>query len=677
MSGRPFWLRSRPFVGGVPLPALIDLTTGTLPTGVTAVANSSDNVWRQTGRATAAVFTPGGALYEMIDDPNAPADGELGLWSYGTFQNRIGTDGALGPSYVTNAVAWDRLGGFPSLSSNSLVPPTGVGLTAGSTGDNNVATWQGRQLTPAVLVGQGIASSTIWLRGNASGPNGLPTQRGMMQALASPPNQTITNVLSTDWRRYLGRGTGSQPYCEYRMSGFPLLQIGTGADVADLGDNGGWGGAANVRAGGIAVLSQLPLTDGTLTAQLPTVAGAQLSGGIAGGVIDLAVTYRLPFQLCGDVMQTAATEWNVFSLALAAGVTARLYWVYASAFGEPSSYKLVWEVVDGGTTDRVFKASVIPGPTSTDGIVGGGLGAECYTRVWHDYASGTMGFWLASAGAYFSPPTETTPAVSTVGAPTTMYLGSNAGSATGILDATHTRIQGMIGQSREVNSIGQEGAYFGDSTTAFYTAGITYPGVKSPACAWIYTYAESRRLGGGGRRGIQNFAVSGATIATQLAIWSAWQGAKSDISWAVGTLGINDVTPGVKTSAQILAEITAFIAQLRADSPGIIVVWSLMTPAAGYIATLGGSAAAIQATYNAVQAGIEANTIGADGIVTDSYYALTNVAAAAGDYTVIMSDGTGTRLAFDGGDGIHPNWLARPIIGQAQRVGLTSAGALP
>ena len=124
-------------------------------------------------------------------------------------------------------------------------------------------------------------------------------------------------------------------------------------------------------------------------------------------------------------------------------------------------------------------------------------------------------------------------------------------------------------------------------------------------------------------------------------------------------------------------EITAFIAQLRVDSPGIIVVWSLMTPAAGYIATLGGSAAAIQATYNAVQAGIEANTIGADGIVTDSYYALTNVAAAAGDYTVIMSDGTGTRLAFDGGDGIHPNWLARPIIGQAQRVGLTSAGALP
>ncbi len=677
MPGPSNRLRNRPFSGSTPLPALIDLTTGTLPTGVTAVANSSDNVWRQTGRATAATFTPGGALYEMIDAPDAVADGELGLWSFGGYFNTIGTDAGLGPAYVFQINSWDRLGGFPTANANVANGPTGAGGNADRIGDNDIAAWQGKQLSPSVVAGRGTSSCTIWLRGESGGPNGLPNEQGTVQAVATPEDRTLTAVTNTNWRRYLGRGNNVQPYCEVRMSGYPLQQSGGTGAVADLGDNIAWGGATNQRNSSLAVLAQLPLTDGTVSAQLPTVAGAQLSGGIAGGVIDLAVTYRLPFLRCGDVMQGAGTDWNVFSLALAAGVTARLYWMYAGAIGLGSTYKLIWEVVDGGTTDRVFQSNVITGPVNTTGVVGGEIGTECYARVWHDFASGTMGLWLCSAGAYFAPPATVVPAVSTVGAPTTMYLGSNAGGATGILDVTHTRIQGMIGQPRTQNSILQEGAYFGDSTTSFYTGGTDFQGVKSPACAWIYTYAESRRLGGGGRRGIQNFAKSGATIQDQLDDWTAWTGSKSDINWAVGTLGINDVTENVKTSAQILAEITAYIAQLRTDSPGIIVVWCLMTPAAGYISTLGGSAAAVQATYNAVQAGIESNSIGADHIVTDTYYALTNTVAAAGTYTVILSDGSGTRLDMDCSDGLHPNWIGRKICGAAQRVGLTAAGALP
>lgn len=676
MPGPSNRLRNRPFSGSIPLPTLIDLTTGTLPAGVTAVAASADQVWQQTGRATAAAFTPGNALYEMIDSPDAVADGELGLWSYNTFANRIGTDAGLGPAYVFQINSWDRLGGFPTANANVANGPTGAGGNADRIGDNDITAWQGKQLSPAVLAAFGPSSCTIWLRGENGGPNGLPNQQGTVQAIGSPEDRTLTYVTNTNWRRYLGRGTNNQPYCEVRMSGYPLQQSGGTGDVADLGDNIAWGGATNVRTSNLACFAQLPLTDGTLTAQLPTVAGAQLTGCIAGGVIDLAVTYRLPFLRCGDVMQGAATEWTVCSFTLAAGVTARLYWMYAGAIGLGSTYKLIWEVIDGGTTDRVFQANSITGPVNTTGVVGGEIGTECYARIWHDFAAGTMGLWLCSAGAYFVPPAITVPAVNTVGAPTTMYLGSNAASTTGVLDVTHTRIQGMIGQPRTENSILQEGAYFGDSTTSFYAGGVDFQGVKSPACAWIYTYAESRRLGGGGRRGIQNFAVSGDTIASQVARWTAWQGSKSDIDWAVITLGINDVTDGVTTAAQVLAAITNFVTLLKVSNPSMIVGVCLMTPAAGYIATLGG-AAAIQTTYNTVQAGIEANSVGADFIVTDTYYALTNTVAAAGTYTVILSDGSGTRLDMDCSDGLHPNWIARKICGAAQRVGLTAAGALP
>jgi len=620
--------------------ALIDLTTGTLPTGITATAASSDGMWRQTGASTVAAFTPGGALYEALDDV------EAGLWSFDTYENRLALDtGTYGPSYVFAYATMDGVGGSPTRASNVANGPIGSGSDADRVGDGNNAAWLGVQFSPSIRSGGGISSSQIWLRGESGGPNGLPVANGIMQALASPVDYTITTITDTTWRRYLGRGTGTQPYCETRQTG-----TDSGA-VSYVGDVLGWGGAAMQRGGNKPVLALLPLTDGTVTGQLPALNSTITAPMYRNGVLDVAGTFRVPYRYAQDAVPLAGKK-RVFSATTGTGKTIDLWIEY------DVDSRRKWRFDVNGTD--LVTISDLQGERTSPGVMGGVFGSEVGWRIRHDRAQNTMLLRVEAGGAYVNDATGS--ATVTLDAIDTAWLGSHQGTlGEEVLDVLHTRVQPLVGKS---TTLSPEGVYFADSIHSAYSGVAITPVLMSPVASMLYTYAESRQLVAGHRRGIRNFSRTGTTIDEMRADWAATSIVRGTVSWAVIAVGINDVEIG-ETSATILADLAAFASELKAQNGAMKVVMCLMTPAGGYLT------APQQAVYDVVQAGIEAGIANVDRVVTETYYELAAGSPAAGDYNNAL------RSDIELLDHLHINEAGKREIAVDVRADLTAVGALP
>lgn len=153
-------------------------------------------------------------------------------------------------------------------------------------------------------------------------------------------------------------------------------------------------------------------------------------------------------------------------------------------------------------------------------------------------------------------------------------------------------------------------------------------------------------------------AISGNSIAQQQVRWNSAAVDHASLDAVVVRVGLNDLSNGGETVADVIARLQGLIDDINADTVAPVVI-SQLTPCRTGLPEY----AKWQAVNEAIAGGGATPITGVDARVTS--------------HVALLDDGSGNLLpAYDTGDGIHLNNAGREIVATAEKAGLVSAGVI-
>lgn len=274
---------------------------------------------------------------------------------------------------------------------------------------------------------------------------------------------------------------------------------------------------------------------------------------------------------------------------------------------------------------------------------GSPIGALVSWHTWYAPSTGLAGFSLRINGAQDQTAGMVTGAAAAgaLSTPTAFWVGSNLGAS--VLPVRHTLLAGTT-----TTTLLGEFVVLGDSICAYH--GFNQPITSS----FVYSTTEPET-----RPGIASLAIVANTIAQQQAqyVASPYFGA-SYVKGFLLQVGINDINAGT-SGATVVSSLQSLINLIKTNNPNAKILIALITPDKAYSDTLN---VAYYAQWQAANAGIPS---------------LTNVDAVITTGSNTLNDGAGNLQAqYDSGDGIHPNYAGRVVLGAAWRAGLHALGLI-
>ncbi len=617
---------------------IVSFIDGTMPTDVTADSSKGDKLFLQTSENTSSDDVAVGVGVGVFENWGT----EYGLWSFDAYENRIGVDPGWGEIFI---FTHNGSGGTPSWSVGpcpSITPRTAL------FGDSSLVVQEYASWSPPDMV-DGLSSPfSVWVRGEASGPNGLATANGTIEGFqTSLYDFPVVYTTDTIWRRYISFSISHNPCFG------AVLPAGEQGVVGETGDAVSWGRSLPQRAD-IPIYSMLPLATTTVGATSPHLTGTSLNGFLDNGILDVEGEFRIPMQR-GRHLLTSPSEaglvnspFTIFSADCNNGKHIQLWLEYGY---DISDFALVLQV----GTDVVYKSGSVAG----EGFLGGNFGDKFYWRIHHNVNTGDMVIRSAVNGNFFRDKVFGSSATETLDSLTDAWLGSDSGTSE-YLDALHLKVHGMAGLPLTVTN--RDGIVTGDSiwcNTALGAAAL----LKIRPSDMIYEYTQSEQIDGTGNDGILTFAVSGAVPLDQTGTINTTENLPTNVTWGIVALGINSISTGVSaTDAEI--ELETHIAAIKARWPGIFVLVTTMTPCKTYLDSVD---VGYWTEFQALNARITGNLIDGQDDFIDTYTPLDD---GAGSIAAIYN-------ATDPADDLHPNDLGRREIGAAAKAKLIALGYLP
>ena len=182
-------------------------------------------------------------------------------------------------------------------------------------------------------------------------------------------------------------------------------------------------------------------------------------------------------------------------------------------------------------------------------------------------------------------------------------------------------------------------AFIGDSNVAMYLSQFDTP--------YFIPEVSSHLL-----------AISGNSIAQQRTRWNVAAVDYASLDGVVVRVGLNDLSNGAETAADVIARLQLLIDDINADTSEPIVI-SQLTPCR--------DARPDYAKWQAVNEAIAGNGLSP----------ITGVDARVTSHVALLDNGSGYLLAaYDTGDGIHLNNAGRLIVATAEKAGLIAASVI-
>lgn len=347
-----------------------------------------------------------------------------------------------------------------------------------------------------------------------------------------------------------------------------------------------------------------------------------------GGDLDFEVSV---VRMTNSTDQYPASDGYIFSAASPDGLIALRY---QNSAGNPN-YILT---VRGSDVLTMTDAGFLNGNDET-------------LRVWYRVSTGQMGILRTVNGVSTLLTGATTGGV--LRSTTAAWLGSNLGAS------GHSAMLHRSFKARKLADVPitmtPEGVLLGDSISVGYKFALQ-PG------GYIYSAAQ-RRV----RSGMVQLGHSGGTIiADQGDLYDAspYKG-QSTLRFVVIEAGINDILVFNQSAATLISAYQTRVNIILAANPSAKVIAQQIGPARGVLSAP--QYAVWQAVNQAIAGGGGTPITGVTPVTSHNY----GGAHAIGDVNNAL------LAAFDGGDGLHPNYLGRAQLGLAQREACIAAGAIP
>ncbi len=265
----------------------------------------------------------------------------------------------------------------------------------------------------------------------------------------------------------------------------------------------------------------------------------------------------------------------------------------------------------------------------------------------------SLGLWVNGNATALK---TTTPATTSVGAPTSLYLGRTIAN-TNQLPAQWKSFKAIPAYASGFSTPSAEIVILGDSICSCLIQD-SYSNTPAPGTK-IYTAGEYAS-----RRGIATIAVPGHTISQQLTTWNNSRFVKDGkVRAVIIQVGVNDVNAGTGIST-LRTDYQALVNKIRSDCPNVKIIISKMTPAKGYASTAANHTAFL--ALNDSIAGLSSPITGVDARVTSHYDAM----------CTSVVDFLDAALETTGNDHIHPNAAGGLIMANAWRTALVAQGIL-
>ncbi len=572
-------------------------------------------------RASGVPVLATGGTNPFYEDLGTPEGG--GVWVFPPTTNK-----APSPVDFRMSAGWSNVAAV-SVTANAILGPDGLTMAQlivdGTAADESMV----YKLDAGGATAQ---YNSCWVL------DGAPTPTAAFSILRSPYAGYNASSSAPTWTRvtsYDGPGA-SATYCGFGVTG------GGASHAASLTGVGGryvWGFQAQpgptspplivsgtASAGKVldaATSAKIIDAAGNLDFVISYAPGLEDMSGVAGADLDLGDISLLP----DSYLWTAPTTDGALGLRHIKGTG-----------GNARLLSLTVAGVDVATTSGTTLTSL------------SGAGQATTVRCYWNRTSGVGGMRISVNGC-FAPDTTCVASGAALAAPSSVYLGTNAGSATAAFTGRIMKVSRPKSPTQTTEPV--EFVLFGDSIVGSF--GPKY----CPVGSLIYTRSEILS-----RRGVGSHAISGHTIGNQAAVWttSAWR-TLGGISAFVIQCGINDVATG-SSSAAVIAALQSFVNALRVDQPTAKIILCQMLPASTYL-TVNVSPAA-QVVWAAVNLAI------ANGTITG-----TDLILLTGDVGSALNDGTnnipvGLRVS----DLLHTNNPGRAVNAGIIRAGLVSLGVL-
>jgi hypothetical protein len=484
-----------------------------------------------------------------------------------------------------------------------------------------------------------------------------PSAGALSSVIGDNPPGAISLGTGASFRRVFGTyyksGIGSDAW-----NAFPA---GTAVAPAPLAGDAWVAAASNIGAGGVHVwgpqisiqsASDLPLLDGSSSAAVTTLAAGKLSRVLqSNGDLYVRVSYlHDPWQVTPS--GTVGTPRDIFSYVNADGTT-------ALGFNNSSSIHMVVNgsvpVSDGGNAFNEVSTYYQ------------GYGESEYGFFVRPGSDGKQGNTQRTNGCLWYG--QSIGAAPTMHAPTSFYLGSNAGGANTAWPRRYTFLS-----FDKFDESAAEGIVIGNSLLAEYTGHVVVG-------SWIYSLSEART-----RSGIYNLAAIGATTAGQKAaldasIYATDPTHANAIKYAIIMETLNCMDSG--TVASCSTDMQNLVNDVHTKLPNAhIYVWPTIPCANGASciwANVDNANACVEGSggRTAQCTGAGGTSLTCPGGATCHFYTYASTWGPSGSSP--MDDGTATGKMLAGyslGDR-HENDLGGKVMGKEYSAKLRANGDLP